>query len=149
MIRYETLFLGKTEMTEDDIAGLERVVDKFVSAAQGKLTSFDKWGKHRLAYSVEKQTHGLYMLARYELPAKGATTALRELDTFMKIKCGEIVLRHVNVHLAKNAPVAYQRPESSDSSRAGSIDAFIKDNKIDNLLSSVDDADGHMMDEQE
>jgi small subunit ribosomal protein S6 len=140
MLRYETLLLGKTEMTEDDIAMLERSFDKIISAAEGKLSSFDKWGKYRLAFQVNKNTHGVYILVRYEIPVNSASKMINELDEFLKIKCDELVLRHVNKRLAKNAPATYMKPDALDAIRTGSVDAFIKDNKIDSLLSSVDAA---------
>lgn len=144
MLRYETLFLGKSEMTDEDVSALERVMDKLISSADGRLASFDKWGKYRLAYAVNKYTHGIYMLARYEIPAKTAAATLSDLDQFLKIKCNELVLRHVNVAINSTTPTDYARPDALDVARTGSIDAFIKDNKIDNLLSSVDAAsDGY------
>ena len=148
MLRYETLFLGKTEMTEDDISALERVLDKLISSANGRMSSFDKWGKLRLAFPIDKQTHGFYMLARYEVPKTSVAATLTDLDEFLRIKCHELVLRHVNVRLAANAPVDYSRPEALDVARSGSIDAFIKDNKIDNLLSSVDAAQDEIDDQE-
>ncbi|NDD53164.1 30S ribosomal protein S6 [bacterium] len=141
MLRYETLLLGKTEMTEDDIAMLERSFDKIVSAAQGKLSSFDRWGKYRLAFPVEKNVQGVYMLVRYQIPTSSAATLLKEINTFLKIKCNELVMRHVSVRLKANAPATYNKPEAMDVVRSGSVDAFIKDNKIDSLLSSVDTAE--------
>jgi small subunit ribosomal protein S6 len=138
MLRYETLLLGKTEMTEDDIAMLERSFDKIISDAQGKLSSFDKWGKYRLAFQVDKNTHGVYILIRYEIPLNSASSAIKHLDEFLKIKCDELVLRHVNKRLKSNSSNAYVKPEPLDVVRTGSVDAFIKDNKIDSLLSSVD-----------
>ncbi len=140
MLRYETLLLGKTEMTEDDIAMLERSFDKMISDAKGKLSSFDKWGKYRLAFQVDKNTHGVYILIRYEIPLNSASTTIKQLDEFLKIKCDELVLRHVNKRLKENAPATYVKPEPLDVVRTGSVDAFIKDNKIDSLLNSVDAA---------
>lgn len=137
MLRYETLLLGKTEMTEDDIAGLERNFDTLITAGQGKLSSFDKWGKYRLAFPVEKQTQGIYILVRYELPIVGTGKLLSQVDEFLKIKCNELVLRHVNIRLKANALTTYNKPEPMDVARTGTVDAFIKDNKIDTLLNSV------------
>jgi small subunit ribosomal protein S6 len=147
MLRYETLLLGKTEMTEDDIAALERSFDTIITAGQGKLSSFDKWGKYRLAFPVEKQTQGIYILVRYELPVAGTGATINKVDEFLKIKCNELVLRHVNIRLKANAPTTYMKPDPIDAIRTGTVDAFIKDNKIDTLLNSVHDADDSSADD--
>jgi hypothetical protein len=57
---------------------------------------------------------------------------------FMKIKCNELVMRHVNVRIKPDAPSTYIKPEPIDISRSGSVDTFFKENKFENLLSSVD-----------
>lgn len=140
MLRYETLLLIRTEVTDNDVSMIEKQLDKLVSETQGKLNSFDKWGKYRLAFPVKKNTHGVFILARYDIPETTATNVLLEFDRFVKIKCNETVLRHVNIRLAENAPTTYNKPDPIDMSRSGSLDSFFKDNKIENLLHSVDTA---------
>lgn len=139
---YETLLLARTETTEDDMSMIERQIDKLVSDAKGKLSSFDKWGKFRLCFPVNKNTHGMYVLARYQVPQDSLKIVLDEIDRFLKIKCNEMVMRHVTIKLDDNAPASYQRPEANEMSRPGSLDSFLKDNKIENLLSSVDPIKG-------
>ncbi len=141
MLRYETLLLARTEITDDDITMIERQLDKIVSDLKGKLDLFDKWGKYKLAYPIKKNTHGIFILARYQVPTEQAAKALQEFDLFLKIKCNETVLRHANVRLKKDTPLTYLKPEPMDISRpGGSLDNFFKESKIENLLSSVDAA---------
>ena len=142
MLRYESLLLARTELTDDESSMIERHIDTLVSEAQGKLDTFDKWGKYKLAYPVKKSTHGIYILVRFQLPEEKAAAVLQEFDRFMKIKCNEIVMRHVTVSLKSNAPTSYIKPDPIDVTRAGSLDNFFKDNKIESLLSSVDMAKG-------
>ncbi len=146
-VRYETLMLASVDTTPDDITAIERAIDGVVNKAAGKLTSFDQWGKLRLSYPVGKGTHGAYVLARYEVPAAAITTVVKDIDTFLKIKCSETVLRHVSVRLRKDAPATYQRPESMDSANRGAVDAFFKENKIETMLSSVDAAEKDLSEE--
>ncbi len=140
MLRYETLLLTRTEVTEDELSAIEKSFDKIVTEGKGTLQSFDKWGKYRLCYPIKKNTHGIYTLVRFQLPPSSLTAALKELDTYFKIKCNETVIRNVTVKLAPNAPSTYQRPDAMEMGRTGSLDNFLKDNKIENLLSSVDTA---------
>jgi small subunit ribosomal protein S6 len=141
--RYETLFLVRTEATDEETSMLEKSLDKVVSEANGKVSTFDKWGKYRLAYPVNKNNNGVYILARYQVPADKAEKILTEFDTFLKIKCHELVLRHVNIKLKPNAPATYLKPDPIEMSRSGSLDSFLKENKIENLLSSVEPGAHH------
>jgi len=138
MLRYETLLLAKTELTDDDASMIERQFDKIISEAQGKLDLFDRWGKYRLAYPVKKSTHGVFVLARYQLPTDKAATILQAIDDFLKLKCNELVMRHINVNLKANSSTSYIKPDPIDVSRSSSLDNFFKENKIESLLNSVD-----------
>jgi small subunit ribosomal protein S6 len=144
MVRYETLLLARTELTDDDASMIERQFDKIISDAGGKLDTFDKWGKYKLAYPVKKDSHGVFILARYQLPETQTAKVLNEMDLFMKIKCNELIMRHVNVKINPDSPMSYIKPEPIDISRSGSIDTFLKENKFENLLSSVDMAQARM-----
>jgi small subunit ribosomal protein S6 len=141
MQRYETLLLAKTEISEDDLSMLERQIDQIVSSAQGVMETFDKWGKYRLAYPVKKNTHGIYILTRYKLPSAQATRIIRDIDQFFKIKCNELIMRHVTAVLKADAPLSYAKPDPIDVARSSSFDSYLKEGgKIENLLNSVDTA---------
>lgn len=149
MSHYETLMLARTEITNDELASIERRFEELAAQTGGSIVTFDKWGKYRLAYPVEKGNYGVYVLARFNMTRGTKTTAaLEELEHFMRVKCNEIVLRHVTVRLEENAPTAYARPEPVDSTaRASNIDSFIKESK--NLLDHVsDEADDALTDNE-
>lgn len=134
--KYETLFLARTEITNDELASIERYLDKHLADNSGKVVAFDKWGKLRLAYPISGSEYGIYVLARYEIPAEKVTAVLKEIETFFKLKCGDFILRTLTVRLPANAPSTYQRPDSVEAGRSVTGDTFLKDNKMD-LLGSV------------
>jgi len=137
MARYEALLLTSTEITDDELSMIEKSFDSICSNAKGKVSRFDKWGKYKLAYPVKKSNYGVYTLIRFELPKEAATKALAEIESLLKIKCSEIVWRHVTVRLADNAPQTYHRPEPVDVARSNNMDSILKENKVGNLLESV------------
>lgn len=138
MLRYETLILTRPEITEDEMKQIERFFDTHISGNNGHVTTFDKWGKLRLAYPIQGNDYGAYTLVRFEVSENFMTPFAKELDTFFKIKCNDFVIRYVTTKLKKNAPATYIKPEAFDSNRAASVDSFLKDNKMDGLLSDVD-----------
>jgi len=147
MLRYETLVLARTEITNDELSLLEKFFDSHVANAQGKVDAFDKWGKLRLAYQVNKSEYGVFVLARFQLPLANVGAIIKEIDSFLKFKCNEFVLRHVTTKLTSNAPTAYQRPDSVDVGRSSNLDAFLKENKVENLLKTVEDSEADEMED--
>lgn len=147
-LRYETLLLVSTDVTDDELSMIEKNFDLISSNAKGKVSRFDKWGKYRLAYPVNKSAYGIYILVRFELPKETAKTALPEFETLLKIKCNEIVWRHVTVRLAPNAPQTYHKPEPVDVARTNNIDSILKENRVGSLLDSVDNVHAHHDDDE-
>jgi small subunit ribosomal protein S6 len=132
--RYETLLLLNTKATEDEISAIERQFDQILTNHEGKMLSFDKWGKYKLAFPVKTLTYGYYILVRYEAEALKVSSLTQELNTFIKIKCNDIIMRFTNVVIPTNAPLVYNKPESIDAIRTGGVDAFLKENKMESLL---------------
>lgn len=136
MIRYETLMLARTEITNEELAMLEKSIEKIVTTAGGSMVAFDKWGKYRLAYQVQKNDYGIYILARYNVPANTVTAMVKELAQFFRISCNEIVMRHVDVRLPKDAPTMYKKPDSVETAGTSNVDAFLKEHKMDGMLNN-------------
>lgn len=136
MLLYETLILSNTHITKDELEMLENYFDTLTSNFKGKVKSFDRWGKYHLAYPIKKNDYGFYALSRYEIPEGEGSKFFKELDTFFKIKCNDIVLRNVTIKLdPKTTPVEYKRPEPVDS-RSNNLDTFLKKNKMEGILNS-------------
>jgi ribosomal protein S6 len=139
--RYETLLLIRTESTKDELLMIENQFDSICTESQGKLSTFDKWGKYQLAYPVDKSSYGIYILVRYELPNKGVIEIHKKINDFLKIKCNNIVLRSVTVSMNKQIDSAYEKPDPIDvgSLQRNELGSSIKEEKkIKQLLSSVD-----------
>jgi ribosomal protein S6 len=139
MLRYETLILTRPEITEDETTKIERCFDTHLTGDNGHVTTFDKWGKLRLSYPVKGNDYGSYILVRFESTEAFITKFIKELETFFKIKCSDFVIRYVTTKLAKDAPTTYFKPEAIDSTRSASVDSFLKENKMDGLLSLDED----------
>ena len=65
MQKYESMVVISTKQEEEVIKGL---VEKFTSliSENGTLVSVDEWGKKRLAYMINKETEGYYVLYTFE-----------------------------------------------------------------------------------
>ena len=80
---YEVLFIVDAALSEEAIKAL---VEKFKSLieANGTIDSIDDWGKRKLAYAIEDETEGYYVL--YTFTCKPDFPA--ELERIVKITDG-------------------------------------------------------------
>lgn len=83
MQKYESMVVISTKQDEEAIKGL---VEKFTNLIQanGNLVSVDEWGKRKLAYLINKESEGYYVLFTFECDAAFPA----ELDRVFKITEG-------------------------------------------------------------
>jgi len=65
--KYETVFI-----IDPKIEDKKPIIDKFVDLinANGKVENVDEWGMRKLAYEIEDNTEGYYVLVNFEADAK-------------------------------------------------------------------------------
>lgn len=80
---YETVMVISTKIGEEGITAL---IQKFKSLIESNATldSVDEWGKRRLAYEINKESEGYYVL--FNFTSEAAFPA--ELDRIYKITDG-------------------------------------------------------------
>jgi len=66
MAKYETMFITRTDIPDEEIEKLVAQMEGVISHADGKIEKVEKMGRRRLAYSVQKQREGLYLLFVFE-----------------------------------------------------------------------------------
>jgi len=134
MVTYETLMLVRTEITDDELKALERHFDKIVASQKGRITLFDRWGKYKLAYPVQKNIYGIYILSRCQIPKGFVSVLFKEIDALFRIKYNELVMRHVTVRLEEGASSVYKYPEPIGSRGTSDLGSFIKEHKMEGLI---------------
>lgn len=138
MQKYEILMLAVPEITQDEITGIQRHIDDAAKKSKGALISFERWGKYKLCYPVQKNSYGVYLLTRFELPE--GSTALKDLQSLFTIKLHNVVMRHLTSKLDANQSLEYHRPKSleevPDATDARS--SLREHKKIEGLISAVD-----------
>ncbi len=134
--RYEVLLLTVPEITSDESKDVEKRLNKLVKDHKGSVISFDRWGKYRLVYPVKKNDYGIYYLFRFEIPKD--TGLIQDAKTLFKVKLNDIIMRSLFTHLDPKASLAYQRPKSLEEVPARDVETFLKENKMEGLLSAVD-----------
>ncbi len=134
--QYEALLLTVPEITGDEAKHLETQLDKTIKAGTGSIISFERWGKYRLAYEINKNDYGVFFLARFELPQ--GTTTVNDLKTLLKVKLNNVIMRDMISVLDPKNPLTYQRPRSLEEAPARETDNFAKDNKMPGFFAADD-----------
>jgi len=138
MRQYEALLLTVPEITGDEAKHLETQLDKAIKTGTGSTISFERWGKYRLAYEINKSDYGVFFLMRFELPQGTKTVA--DIKTLLKVKLNNVVMRDMISVLDPKHPLTYQRPRSLEEAPAREADSFSKDAKMPGFF-SMDDRD--------
>ena len=138
MNRYETLVLAVPEITGDETKQIEKELVQAIEQSKGTLISFERWGKYRLAYLVNKNEYGVYFLVRFETDN---TNLPKEVANICKVRLNAIVMRDMTVLLDPKATLVYQRPPSLEDAPTRDVRTFLRENKMEGLLSTVDTDD--------
>ena len=86
---YETLFIVRPDVEEEDLTAIVGRVEDAIKANGGTPSEPQVWGKRRLAYAVKTYREGIYVLVSFEGPPE-VVGKLREHFRF-----NEDVIRHI------------------------------------------------------
>ena len=105
---YETLYIVDPNLENKSLEKTMNEVGKELEKTKSKIINHRVWGKKRLAYSIERQKYGSYILIQFE---GGDQQKMIEYDTWMRLN--NSVLRHMTV-LLNDKPEIYveeKKPE--------------------------------------
>lgn len=80
MSQYEIAVLYHPDL-EVDLTKAEEKVTKLFTSNGGKVVATDNWGKRKLAYTIKKQEHAVYVFYTVELPGE----ALQKIESTLNI----------------------------------------------------------------
>jgi small subunit ribosomal protein S6 len=93
MRTYEQLFIVNTAAPEADVDALLEQLSGIIKASGGNLDKTDKWGVRKLAYRVNRQTEGFYILLSFSCAAQ----TVRELER--RLRVADLVMKFITVRL--------------------------------------------------
>ena len=94
---YETTFIVNATLDDAQIdTVIEKVKDVIVKSG-GDVRSLEKWGRKRLAYTVDKKNNGFYAFFEF----KGPGDLIAKLDRHYQLD--EHIIRYLTIQLDKKA----------------------------------------------
>lgn len=67
MKQYEIIYIANPDLDEQSITDLNTKVTGWITESGGEVEKIDDWGKRRLAYRIQKQRDGHYVLISAKL----------------------------------------------------------------------------------
>jgi len=66
MRNYETMVIIDAMISDDAIASEIKSIEEKIQAKGGEIIRRDDWGKRKLAYAINRRTHGYYAVFYYK-----------------------------------------------------------------------------------
>lgn len=102
---YEVMFLiGQS--TASNLAGVLEHINHLVERSEGEVVAMQKWDERRLAYEIDKQKRGLYILAYLKLAGEAVAGFERDC-TLSEMITRTLILRAE--HMTDEEAVAFDR----------------------------------------
>lgn len=92
---YETCFIARQDLSASRVEELAQEAQKLIESYKGKIHKVEDWGQRVLAYRINKNRKGHYILLEFE----AAPEAVLELNRILSLN--EEILRHMSVRLDK------------------------------------------------
>lgn len=93
MRTYELTYIVDPRTSEEEAEALHETVQKLVTDGGAEITREENWGRRKLAYPIDKQSEGRYMLLY--LHAETAFHGIQELEH--RLEQSDKVLRYLTV----------------------------------------------------
>jgi small subunit ribosomal protein S6 len=90
---YETVVIINPSLGEDEAKAIIDKLTEIVTTTGGEMLKIDVWGKKRLAYEMNKQKMGNYVLLIYKAPS----LTVKKLEDYFKVL--DVVLKFMVVKL--------------------------------------------------
>lgn len=78
---YETVFIARQDLTDNQVKELTEMCSKVITDQGGKILKTENWGLKSFAYKINKAKKGHYTLIESDAPSP----ALIELDRIMRL----------------------------------------------------------------
>lgn len=90
---YETVFIARQDLSDAQVKEVTDAYQKIITDAGGKIHKVESWGLRTLAYRINKNRRGHYVL----IESDSAAPAILEMERQMRLS--EDVLRYMTIKL--------------------------------------------------
>ncbi len=109
---YEELFIVRPTATEEEIDPLVEQVSSYITGKGGSIEKTEKWGVRKLAYRVEKQNEGYYILLQF---TAGPET-VKEVER--RLRVSDLVMKFITVRIDQKMKKVEKRKKAREKRAA-------------------------------
>jgi len=131
MRRYETIFILRPNVGEEEINKIIENTSKIILDDKGSIIELEKWGMKKLAYLIKKESLGYYVYCDYA----GTPAAVAEIER--KFRIDDSVLKYLTIKTAVS--ITEEGIQEALAAVAEKATAQLEDEETDDTDS--DDAD--------
>ena len=124
---YETIYIVDPNLENTILEKTMTEIGQELEKTKAKIINHRDWGKKRLAYQVDNQKYGSFILLQFEIEE---LSKINDFDSWLKLN--SLVLRHMTVSLDKKPDKYIEK--TSVSEVAESNDAQSPSDKNDNKI---------------
>lgn len=125
---YETIYIVDPNLENTILEKTMTEIGQELEKTKAKIINHRDWGKKRLAYQVNNQKYGSFILLQFEIKE---LSKMNDFDSWLKLN--SLVLRHMTVSLDKK-PDKYIEKKISGNEVAQENDAQSDSDKNDNKI---------------
>jgi small subunit ribosomal protein S6 len=128
---YENIVIINPSLSDEEIEAVTEKIKDLITADKGEILKVEPWGRRKLAYELNKQTRGFFVLLLFNAPS----TVVKKLEDFYKVydpvfkymvvrlekKQKEAVLKSLAAAEAAAATAATTATEAEEGEKAESV----------------------------
>lgn len=94
MRRYETIYILRPTLGEEEINELVEKANTILTSGNGEIIALDKWGLRKLAYLIKKESNGYYVYCDHGTEPENVTEMER------KFRIDDAVMKYMTIKIA-------------------------------------------------
>ena len=125
---YETIYIVDPNLENTILEKTMTEIGQELEKTKAKIINHRDWGKKRLAYQVDNQKYGSFILLQYEIKE---LSKMNDFDSWLKLN--SLVLRHMTVTLDKKPDKYIEKTSVREVAQGNDAPSTSdkNDNKID------------------
>ncbi|HLJ47694.1 MAG TPA: 30S ribosomal protein S6 [Bryobacteraceae bacterium] len=109
---YEELFIVRPTATEEEIDPLVEQVTTYITGKGGNIEKTEKWGIRKLAYRVQKQNEGFYILLQFT----AGPEIVKEVER--RLRVSDLVMKFITVRIDQKMKKIEKRKKAREKRAA-------------------------------
>ena len=130
---YETIYIVDPNLENTILEKTMTEIGQELEKTKAQIINHRDWGKKRLAYQVDNQKYGSFILLQYEVKE---LSKMNDFDIWLKLN--SLVLRHMTVSLDKKPDKYIEKTSASEVAQNDAQSPLDKNDNKNDVEKSLD-----------